>query len=80
MCVRASVSMRVNDCARSGQGARARENEFIQICCFGESPPDGAQRDAAAAPLEGHHEKSQGESRRVTQYFSFVRRMTLTQY
>lgn len=80
MCVRASVSMRVNDCAHSEQRARARENEFIQICCFGESPPDGAQRDAAAAaaPLEGHHEKSQGESRRVTQYFSFVRRMTLT--
>lgn len=58
--------------------ARARENEFIQICCSGESPPDGAQRDAAAAPLEGHHEKSQGESRRVTQHFSFIRRITLT--
>lgn len=57
--------------------ARARENEFIQICCSGESPPDGAQRDAAA-PLEEHHEKSQAESRRVTQYFSFIRRMTFT--
>lgn len=73
--------MRVND-ARAREGARARENEFIQICCFGESPPVGAQRDAvpAPAPLEGHHDKSLGESRRVTQYFSFVRRMTLTQY
>jgi len=25
--------------ARGGARARARENEFIQICCFGESPP-----------------------------------------
>jgi len=56
------------DCARGGQGrAHERMNSFKSVALVN-LRPSKPHRDAvpAPAPLEGYHDKSLGESRRVT--------------
>lgn len=65
--------------ARSRGRGRAHErmNSFKSVALVNLRPTELRDAAASVATLEGHHEKSQGESQRVTQYFSFARRMTL---